>query len=86
MEHVKYYNEIRLPYDQLIKKAISYANTTEEPKTIIVTSPSNNLRIKHSRITIKPYSSGTIHLRLYFDRTLPPSQRGDLIIADGGAV
>ncbi len=86
MEHVKYYNEIRLPYDTLIKKAISYANPTDEPKTISISTPSRFIKIKNSRITVKPYSNSLIQLRLYFDRTLPSNQRGDLIVSDGNGV
>jgi len=29
MEHTKYYNDIKVSYEQLIKKSINYANPTE---------------------------------------------------------
>ena len=86
MEHVKYYNEIRLPYDTLIKKAISYANPTDETKTISISTPSPFIKVKNSKITVKPYSNSPIQLRLYFDRTSPSNQRGDLMVSDGNEV
>lgn len=85
-EHIKYYNEIRLPYDTLIKKAISYSNPTSDTKIVTVSTPSLNIRLKDHRITVKPYSSAPIQLRLYFDRTLPSAQRGDLFVSSAGVV
>ena len=86
MEHVKYYNEIRLPYDKLIKKAIIYANPTDETKTIYISTPSPFIKIKNTRITVKPYSNSPIQLRLYFDRTSPSNQRVDLMVSDANEV
>jgi hypothetical protein len=86
MQHVKHYNEIRVNYDRLIKKMISYANATEDHKTIVVSSPTPFIRVKESRISIRPHSNGMIRLRMYFDRTLAASQIGELHIADGGEV
>lgn len=85
-EHIKYYNEIRLPYDTLIKKAINYANPTSDPKTITISTPSPNIRLKNQRIHVKPYSNSPIQLRLYFDRTLPAAQRGDIFVNCAGVV
>lgn len=85
-EHIKYYNEIRLPYDTFIKKAINYANPTSDTKIVTISTPSPNIRIKNHRITVKPYSSAPIQLRLYFDRTLPSSQRGNLYVSSAGVV
>jgi hypothetical protein len=85
-EHIKYYNEIRLPYDTLIKKAINYANPTSQSKTVTVSTPSPTIRLKHQRITVKPYTSAPIQLRLYFDRTLPQEQRGDVFVSSEGVV
>lgn len=86
MEHVKYYNDIRLPYDRLVKKAIAYANTTEETKVINVSTSSLFIRIKNTSLSIKPNSSGYIQIRMFFDKTMSPNQRGDLYIVDGAEV
>ena len=68
MEHVKYYKDIRVPIDTLVKKRISYANATVDEKYIIVVSGSPFIKIKEEKINIKPFSSGEIKLRMYFDR------------------
>ena len=46
MEHVKYYKDIAVTTDVLIKKMLSYSNPTAEPKQIIVTSNSAFIRVK----------------------------------------
>jgi hypothetical protein len=52
MEHTKYYNDIKVAYEQLIKKSISYANPTEEVKNITVTSLSPYIKIKQQHLKI----------------------------------
>jgi hypothetical protein len=44
--HTKYYNDIRIPYDTFVKKAIVYANPTSETKHIRIQSSSPNIKIK----------------------------------------
>jgi hypothetical protein len=58
MEHVKYYKNIKLPYDQLIRKQFDYANPTAQAKTIRVTSQCPLIKVKQERVKIGAYSSG----------------------------
>lgn len=83
MEHTKYYNDIRVPYETFIKKAFNYANPNDEPKTITVYTSSPYLRIKQQTILIQPYSSALIQLRMYFNRTAAPNTQAELHIQDG---
>ena len=67
MEHIKHYKNIKVSPYEFIRKAINYANSTSEEKSIKVVSSSNFIKIKKSKILIKPYSSGLIQLRMHFD-------------------
>lgn len=83
MEHVKHYKDIRVPSEQLIRKIISYANPTPDPKVIQIVSQSQFIRVKETQVQIKPYSSGDVRLRMYFDGTCGRYQQGDILIHDG---
>jgi hypothetical protein len=55
----------------LICKRFSYSNPSSIPKTITVKPESEFMKIKNPTISIPPYSSEFIQLRLFFPRTAP---------------
>lgn len=80
---MKYYKDISVPTDTLIRKLIKYANTTPDIKTIEIVSHSPFIKVKQSQLQIKPYSSGEVRLRMYFDSSCGRYHQGDIIIHDG---
>lgn len=46
MEHTKYYKDIKVPCDQLIKKLINYSNSTQEAKIVKIVSNSPFIKVR----------------------------------------
>lgn len=82
MQHTKYYKDIKVPTDQLVKKLINYSNPTAEAKAIRIVSNSPFIKVREANLEIRPYSSGAIRLRMFFDSSSGRYQEGSIRIED----